>query len=317
MKKTLIAISIFLAMIIITSCGTEKLLEEAKTAVDAYNSAATKYNGEIGPYNQAVVQIESANTELQKALDAAQEIINKGEDPYDVSTLENLKTSLAEAGNAKVSVPSLLDEYEILSVSDDAKKNELKDVIEKATTGAEEIGTFIIPDVPAVPNYSGPITTVSDTLKAYEDSIQSLKQITAPSDEFVKQRLHRVDTITAMEGVTEDHDPNGHLNKQGGYIGCIYFTDSQVDRSELYIEDGEDNIIDIGTDGGGAVEIFATTDEATVRNTYLGSFDGMGSFSSGSHYVEGTCVIRTSNYLNGTQQKELTRKITEALIAID
>ena len=131
------------------------------------------------------------------------------------------------------------------------------------------------------------------------------------------ERLQRIETITAMDHVTEDHDPNGQLNKQGGYIGCIYFTDTQVDRSELYIEDGKDNVIDIGTDGGGAIEIFATADEANVRNNYLAGFDGMGAFSSGSHYVEGTCIIRTSNYLNGTQQKELTEKITQALIAID
>ena len=78
----------------------------------------------------------------------------------------------------------------------------------------------------------------------------------------------------------------------------------------------KENVIDIGTDGGGAVEIFATPEEANVRNDYLASFDG-GMFVSGSHYVEGTCLIRTSNYLNGTQQKELTAKITEALIAID
>ena len=72
----------------------------------------------------------------------------------------------------------------------------------------------------------------------------------------------------------------------------------------------------MGTDGGGAIEVFATAKEANVRNDYLASFDG-GMFASGSHYVEGTCLIRTSNYLNGTQQKELTAKITEALIAID
>lgn len=126
----------------------------------------------------------------------------------------------------------------------------------------------------------------------------------------------RVETISAIEPVTEDHDPNGQLNKQGGYIGCIYFTDTQVDRSQLYIEDGKDNVIDVGTDGGGAIEVFATAKEANVRNDYLASFDG-GMFASGSHYVEGTCLIRTSNYLNGTQQKELTAKITEALIAID
>ena len=161
------------------------------------------------------------------------------------------------------------------------------------------------------------IAQLTKSRQVYENSIKSLKQITAPSDEFVKERLQRIKTITRIDGVTEDHDPNGQLNKQGGYIGCIYFEDSQVDRSELYIEDGKDNVIDIGTDGGGAVEIFQTVEEANVRDSYLAGFDGAGAFASGSHYIEGTCVIRISNYLNATQQKELTQEITQALIEID
>ena len=77
-----------------------------------------------------------------------------------------------------------------------------------------------------------------------------MKQVTAPTEEFVMERLQRIETITKMDAVSEDHDPNGQLNKQGGYIGCIYFEDTQVDRSQLYIEDGKDNVIDVGTDGG-------------------------------------------------------------------
>lgn len=50
---------------------------------------------------------------------------------------------------------------------------------------------------------------------------------------------------------------------------------------------------------------------------YLAGFDGLDAFSSGSHYVEGTCVIRTSNYVNETQQKELTQAVMQALIAVD
>ena len=106
------------------------------------------------------------------------------------------------------------------------------------------------------------------------------------------------------------------LKKQGGYIGCIYFEDTQVDRNELYIEDGKDNVIDIGCDGGGAIEIFNSAKEAETRDTYLGSFDGTG-FASGSHYVYGTIIVRTSNELNGSQQLELTDKIVNELIYVE
>lgn len=317
MKKKLMIVTAILTLGLLTACGSEKVREEAVSTVNAYNSAAEAYNESIVPYNDAVSKIEEANTGLQGILDTAQAVINKGEDPYDPTTLETLKSALTSAGNAKVSAPAALENVDTLSVPDDAKKAELRELIEQATTASEELSSKTVPATPEIPDYSEVESTVSAAQKEYENSIQSLKQITAPSDDFVKDRLQRVDTITAMDNVTEDHDPNGQLNKQGGYIGCIYFTDSQVDRSQLYIEEGKDNIIDIGTEGGGAIEIFATADEAKVRDTYLGSFDGMGALASGSHYVEGTCIIRTSNILNGTQQKELTEKITQALIAID
>ena len=317
MKKKLMIIPIIIIIVLLTACGTEQLMEEANAAVDSYNTAAAAFNENIKPYNDAVGQIETANSDLQSTLDAAQDVINKGEEPYDPETLESLKTELTAAGEAKVGIPEALTEIDLLTVPEDAKKDALEALIEQAASGTEEISAKTIPDLPEIPDYADVITEVTDAQTTYENSIQSLKQITAPTDEFVMERLQRVDTITAMDAVTEDHDPNGQLNKQGGYIGCIYFTDTQVDRSELYIEDGKDNVIDIGTDGGGAIEIFATADEANVRNNYLAGFDGMGAFSSGSHYVEGSCIIRTSNYLNGTQQKELTERITQALIAID
>jgi len=128
-------------------------------------------------------------------------------------------------------------------------------------------------------------------------------------------RLKRVETITDMAPVTEDHDPNGHLGKQGGYIGCVYWEDSQVDRSNLYIESGDD-VIDVGTDGGGAIEVFNTVDEANARNEELGIYDGT-MFASGSHYVYGTIIIRTSNELSATQQTELTENVLNALLAVD
>ena len=317
MKKRIIIIPLIFCMSLLTACGTKKLMEEANTAVNSYNTAAEAYNESIKPYNEAVSQIENKNQALQNVIDTAQDVINQGEEPYDPTTLDSLKNAIADASNSKISVPDTISEVDLLSVPDDAKKDALESLIEEATTGADELSSKTIPDLPEIPDYTEYAAAVTDTQKVYENSIQSLKQITAPTDDFVMERIQRVETITAIDHVTEDHDPNGQLNKQGGYIGCIYFADTQVDRSQLYIEDGKDNVIDIGTDGGGAIEIFSTVEEANARNTYLTGFDGMGAFASGSHYVEGTCIIRTSNHLNGTQQKELTEKITQALIAID
>ena len=57
-------------------------------------------------------------------------------------------------------------------------------------------------------------------------------------------------------------------------------------------------------------------EDAESRNAYLGAFDGR-ALKVGSHVVYGTIVIRTSDYLTASQQKELTEKILNVLIAVD
>ena len=78
----------------------------------------------------------------------------------------------------------------------------------------------------------------------------------------------------------------------------------------------DNDIIEAGTDGGGSVEVYKTAEEATKREEYLASFDGTIT-ASGSHEVVGTCIVRTSDYLTATQQKELETAIIEALTKID
>ncbi len=313
-RKHLLVSIVFVLMLIFNACSN-KALEEATAAVDSYNKAADTYNKAIEPYNEAVGEIEAANTELQQVIDTAQATIDAGEEPFDEETLTLLKAAMVSGSSAKVAVPDLLPAYDMLKVSEDAKKADLEALTEEANTKLAEIEKAAIPENPEAPDYSEVQKNIADATSVYQDSIQSLEQVTAPEDAFVMERLQGIETITAIDAVTEEHDPNNQLNKQGGYIGCIYFADTQVDRSKVYIEEGKDNVIDVGTMGGGAVEIFKTVDEAETRNSYLGGFDGTG-FSSGSHYVIGTCIIRTSDTLTGKQQTDLTEKITEALTKV-
>ena len=318
MKMRKLAIVLVSMLVLsLTACSNTKALEAAQAAVDSYNAAVEEYNMKVSAFNEVATQVNEANAKLQGSINAAQDAINKGEEPFDENTLTELKTAMSDASSAKKGDAEILSSLETLNVSEDMKGKELKEIEEKATAEIENVKAMTIPSTPEVPDYSEFEQAVQEKLKAYENSIQGMKQVTAPTDEFVMERLQRIETITEMDAVTPDHDPNGQLNKQGGYIGCIYFADTQVDRSKLYIKDGEDNVIDIGTDGGGAVEIFKTAEEAATRDTYLGSFDGMGMLASGSHYLVGTCLVRTSNELNGTQQLELTEQIKEALIAVD
>ncbi len=315
MKKKIVTIVLTAAMLSLTGCSN-KALETANTAVEEYNAQVESYNNMIAPYNEAVGEIEEKNGELQDALDEAQEVINQGEEPFEEETLTNLKDVMSEASDAKVEVPEELAQYEELTVDGEAKKDELESLTEQAKTDTAALKAFTLPDIPSVPDYTSELDNLAEAQLLYEDSITGLKQVTAPSDDFVMERLQTVDTITEMDAVTEDHDPNGQLNKQGGYTGCIYFRDTQVNWSTLYIESGKDNVIDVGCDGGGAIEIYKTVKEAEARDTYLASFDGT-AFTSGSHYVYGTIIVRTSDELSGTKQVELTDKIVEALTKVE
>lgn len=76
-----------------------------------------------------------------------------------------------------------------------------------------------------------------------------------------------------------------------------------------------DTPIERATDGGGCIEVYETVEYAEARNTYLASYDGT-IFSGGSHTVCGTIVVRTSDELTATQQKELEEMIIAALIEL-
>ena len=159
-----------------------------------------------------------------------------------------------------------------------------------------------------------------------------------PNEDYVISCLKTVNGITDIEAATETHDPNGKLNKQGGYTAAIYFRIEQIEIIEeaqewddsvvysylvvngekihLSIDEGEsiDSPIDVGTQGGGQIEVYSSADDAKKRNEYLSSFDGS-VFSSGYHTVVGSMVIRTSEHLTASQQQQLADDVINALKA--
>ena len=68
--------------------------------------------------------------------------------------------------------------------------------------------------------------------------------------------------------------------------------------------------------GGGGIEVYSTVEDAEKREEYLATYDG-GIFASGTHTVVGTVVVRTSNELKASQQKEMEDKIIETLTHIE
>ena len=162
----------------------------------------------------------------------------------------------------------------------------------------------------------GDYGTARDSLASAEaelsSSIAQLKQITNPSEQFVIERLTGLPNVVAIEAVTEGNDPNGKLGKAGGYTATVYFSSDLVDQSSVYRTEGHTYVVGGGCDGGGAVEVFATEEDAQRRNEYLAILDG-GLLASGSHAVYGTCVVRTSDLLAASQQKALEESIVASL----
>ena len=155
-----------------------------------------------------------------------------------------------------------------------------------------------------------------DNLKAAQENLDVSRQqyelVNAPNEAFVIERLERVENMGDIAAATEDNDPNGNLNKQGGYTAQIYFSTSLIDQSEF----DSDSVIDKGTDCGGSIEVYKTEKEALVRNEYLAAFDG-GIFASGSHTVVGTVLIRTSDKLTASQQQALETSIVASLTTLE
>lgn len=126
------------------------------------------------------------------------------------------------------------------------------------------------------------------------------------------ERLKEIETIISLAAVTTSNDPNGLLGTEGGYIGCTYFSDSRVDKTQLNLKPNEYDVISMGTIGGGAIEVYASIEDAENRNEYLSTYDDT-ELNPGSHRVVGTMVVRTSSMLTDEQQIELTNQIVEIL----
>ena len=161
-------------------------------------------------------------------------------------------------------------------------------------------------------NYDTILSSLKEREQALSESISLFALVNNPSEEYIIACLKNVPGVTGIACVTEDNDPNGKLNKDGGYTATVYFGHENISKT-VY---DANRVIDIGTDGGGALEVYRTVEDAEARKTYLSSFDGT-IFDSGSHTVLGTILIRTSYKMTATQQDELEAAILAALLPVD
>ncbi len=288
-------------------------------AVDCYDSAVTAYNDTVGAYNDAATEANDANAALQAYLDGISDSGIYSASAYDQATIDTLQeaTSAAVLSIQDNVVPlNKRDSYTRPDTSE-MSNDEINELSANITSEAESISDEAsdIDNQAAgilVPDYTDLEADIQVKWDAAQKSVSIQEQISQPSESFVIAKLYTIEEIDGVQAATEDNDPNGQLNKAKGYTAAVFFSVPTIDSNLLY----GDSVLEHGTDGGGCIEVYTCVEDAENRNAYLSSFDGT-VFSSGSHTVLGTMVIRTSNNLTATQQAELEAKIIEAMITLD
>lgn len=267
-----------------------------------HDEAVSGYEDALVQYDEAVAGLAVKNEALTSKISELEALTTSDDAPLDPDLLQTSGGIIGEAQAAVVPVPASP------AVVDEVKGESTEEI--NSRTAELEADTA---DLEAVEPHDAEIAKVDEAITTLGNSIAQLKQVTNPSEQFVIQRLTGLPTVTGVQAATEDNDPNGLLHKQGGYTSAVFFTSDLVDRSKLWTEG---DIVNVGTDGGGAVEVYETVEGAEARDSYISQFDGT-ILRPGSHYVVGTCVVRVSGILMASQQQEIQSNIVEALTMLD
>lgn len=260
-------------------------------SLGAYFGYFKPHKEAVEAYNVVVSDIQEKNDQLDGEIKKLQELVDNEDKPLDETTIDTAKEALKNAGASKIVIGEM--------------PKATKDILSRT----KELSTPV--------DYSDELTSLSTAYTNLENSKKQYKQVVNPSEEFVMQRILTVDDVADARAVTEDQDPNENLHKAGGYTSTIYFESKTVNQSDVYAS-GEyaDVLIDKGTDAGGAIEVYENVEDAEKRRDYLATFDGT-IFANGTHTVIGTVLVRTSNELTATQQKELEQKVIDALTRLE
>ena len=260
-------------------------------SLGAYFGYFKPHKEAVEAYNVVVSDIQEKNDQLDGEIKKLQELVDNEDKPLDETTIDTAKEAIKNAGASKIVIGEM--------------PKATKDILSRT----KELSTPV--------DYSDELTSLSTAYTNLENSKKQYKQVVNPSEEFVMQRILTVDDVADARAVTEDQDPNGNLHKAGGYTSTIYFESKTVNQSDVYVS-GEyaDVLIDKGTDAGGAIEVYENVEDAEKRRDYLATFDGT-IFANGAHTVIGTVLVRTSNELTATQQKELEQKVIDALTRLE
>ena len=265
------------ALAIYDSLGDYKDASDRGSECQAYSIA-------IDSYNSAKQGAETLNSSLDTEINKAEELVTSENLALDEALRPTLETAISEMKAAKVDIP------------------EMQGMVDEINTITE---TLIAID------YTDVLAKLNTSYQALDTSIKQYALVNNPSEGYIIECLGQVPNVVDISAVTEDNDPNEKLNKAGGYTAQVYFSSDLVNQSDV----SGSTVIEKGTDCGGSIEVYTTQEDVEKRNEYLAAFDG-GIFASGSHTVVGTVLVRTSDKLKASEQKEMETNIITVLTTL-
>lgn len=265
------------ALTIYDSLGNYKNSSDRGNECQSYITA-------IDSYNSAKDAADALNTSLDTEVTKAEQLVTSEDLALDETLRPSLETAISETKAAKKDIPEM-----------PVNVDEINEVTE------EIVGI----------DYTEVLANLGQSYQTLDTSIQQYALVNHPSEGYIIDCLGRVENVVDISAVTEDNDPNEQLNKAGGYTAQVYFSSDLVNQGDVL----GSTVIEKGTDCGGSIEVYTTPEDTQKRNEYLAAFDG-GIFASGSHTVIGTVLVRTSNKLKASEQKELEANIITVLTTL-
>ena len=105
----------------------------------------------------------------------------------------------------------------------------------------------------------------------------------------------KVTTAKLSGTVTAANDGNHLLGRPGQYTSKITFEDARIKASDVEFTKKGD------VERGGAIEVFASPDDAQARAKYIGAVTKSMPMLAEYDYVHGTILVRVSHYLTPDQ----------------
>ena len=296
-----------------------KLCDDYNNVIDEYNNSIEKFNAFLKKIELYEILNKTDSLDKRNYIDEDFETFkNNSSDISKISAdMESIKSDTNKIESKRIELcelayKSITDNYNLLAETyNDAVEitsvDYIEDVPKKADTKIYKESESEFDEDKILKN----IADISSDIDNLSENYQIVTQITNPDEKWIIDRLNQIETITGREAVSKSNDPNALLGKEGGYTSCIYFMVNNVDQSSVT----GNTVIEKGTDGGGAIEVYPNLGSAKNRCDYLSQFDNTLLYS-GSYVIIGTMVVRTSYKLSNQEQIELTDKIIKTFTTL-